>query len=73
MGIEFSSGIAPFQVDQSLVDVTDYLEVIGGPHELYTGESTGGNDAGTAARLCAPCNFFAFCIGDYGIRFRGCP
>lgn len=73
MRIELSSRIVFLKVNQSLVDVTNDLEVIGGLHKLDASECIGGNDASTTASLCAPSDFLAFRISDYGVGFRRRP
>jgi len=73
MGVELSSIIIGGDVDEPLVDVAGDLNVVGGLHELHTGDGTLGDDTSAVARLCAPRDTFTFCVADGGVRVRWTP
>ena len=73
MRIQLPALIALLDINQRLVDEPDDLQVIGGAHEPHAGEGVGRYDAGAAAWLRAPCNFFALCVCDGRVGFGGCP
>jgi len=73
MGIQFTTRVTVFDVNESLLDEADDLHIIGRPHELDTGEGALGYEPGTATRLGAPGNFLAFSIGDEGVGFARRP
>lgn len=56
-----------------MVDAAGDLQIVGGLHELNTGECARGDDAGAAARFRAPRDKLALGVGDLGVRFRGTP
>jgi hypothetical protein len=64
MRIQFSSSIVRYQIDESLVNEPNDLDVIGSSHKLNALEGTRGNGARPPARLGAPCYFLAFGVGD---------
>ena len=51
-------------VDERLVDVSDYLDVVGCTHVLDTLEGTAGDDSRTAAGFGAPRYGLSFCVTD---------
>ena len=69
MRIQLPALIARLDINQRQVDEPDDLQVIGGTHELDAGEGVGRYDAGAAAWLGAPCNFFALRVCDGRVGF----
>jgi hypothetical protein len=67
--IQFSSTITRLDVDLALIDEPHNLDVIRGPHKLYSLQCTGGDGAGSPARLSAPRDFLTFGIGNERVRF----
>lgn len=67
MRVEFTTGIVRLQVDLSLVDEANNLNIIGRPHELNSLEGPSGNGTSSTAGFCAPRNFFTFRIRDGGV------
>jgi len=73
MGIELSSEVIRLEVDESLVDKTDDLDVVRGPHELNTLKGTSGDETRAMTGLSAPGDFLMFRLTDGGWTGRGCP
>jgi hypothetical protein len=73
VGIEFSSGVIRSHVDECLVDIPGYLDVIWRLNELNSGECSFRNDTSPVGGLCAPCNALAFNITNKTVRFRRTP
>ena len=73
MGVEFSSIVISLEVDEGLVDKTDDLNVVWGPHELNTLKGAGGDETRAMAGLGAPGNFLVFRLANGGGAGRGCP
>ena len=73
VGVELSSEVIRLEVDEGLVDKTDDLDVVWGPHKLNTLESTSGDETRAMTRLSAPRDFLLFRLTDGGGAGRGCP
>lgn len=73
VGVKFPSSVGGIQVDQGLVDQSGDLDVIRGLDELYGGKRAFGDNAGTVARLGAPCNHYTLIICNQAVRFRRTP
>ena len=73
VGIELSTGVTWLDVDETLVNETDDLDVVWGLHKLDTPEGTSGNETSATTRLGTPSNFLPFGIGDEGIDLVWCP
>ena len=58
--VKFPSRVIGGEVDLGLVDKTDDLDVVWGPHELNTLESTSGDKAGPMTRFGTPGDFLPF-------------
>ena len=65
--VQLPSVVTSLNIDQRLVDKANDLDVVRRPHVLNTLKSAGWNDAGTLARLRAPCDFLTFSVGDQGV------
>ena len=73
VGIELSSKVVGSEVDEGLIDETNDLDVVGGPHELDTLKSSGRDETGSMAGLGAPCDFLLFGFPDGGGTIGGRP
>jgi len=71
--VEFSSRVIGGNVDELLLDETSDLDVVGGLHELETGDGTSGDDTGTIAGLCAPSDTLTLDVSDEGVGLVGTP
>jgi len=71
--VELSSRVGGVEVDELLVDEASDLDIVGGLHELQTGDGTLGDDTSTIAGLCAPGNVFTFGVTDERVWLRGTP
>ena len=69
MWIQLPILIGLLDINQHLVNEPDDLQVIGRTHELDAGEGVGRHDAGAAAWLGAPCDFFALRVCDGRVGF----
>lgn len=67
MRVKLSSRVISLEVDLSLVDEPNNLDIIRCLHVLQTSESTRGDKAGTPTRLGAPGNFLTLSVGDEGV------
>ena len=73
VGVEFSSEVIALEVDEGLVDKTDDLDVVWGPHELNTLKGISGDETSAMTGLSAPCDFLLFRLTDGGGAGRGRP
>ena len=73
MGVELSSKVIRREVDEGLVDETDNLDVVRGPHELNTLKGISGDEASAVTGLRAPRDFLLFRLTDGGGTGRGRP
>lgn len=73
MGVHLSSRVVGLEVNLCLFDETDDLDVIWGPRELNTLESTTGNETGAVAGLGTPGNSLVFGFTDGGGAIRRGP
>jgi hypothetical protein len=73
VGVEFSSRVVRGNVNETLVDETSDLDVVGGLQELDTGQSTSGDDTSTIAGLCAPGDGFTLGVTDEAVWSRRTP
>ena len=73
VGVKLSSTIVSLDVDLSLIDETDDLDVVGGLGELDTGEGTSRDEAGAVTLLRAPGDLLTLGVTDGGVGVRGCP
>lgn len=73
MRVHLPSRIIGPEVDLCLVDKTDDLDVVWGPHELDALESTTRDKAGSMARLGAPRNRLMLSFTDGGGAIRWSP
>jgi len=73
VGIELSSKVIRLEVDEGLVDKTNDLDVVWGPHELNTLKGTSGDETRAMAGLGAPGDFLMFGLTDGGGTGWGCP
>jgi len=64
MGVHLATKVTIHHVNLGLVHETHGLDIIGRLQELDTGECTGGDETGTVAGLCAPCNHLALDFTD---------
>ena len=64
VGVKLSSTIVSLDVDLSLIDETDDLDVVGGLGELDTGEGTTRDEASAVALLGAPSDDLTLSVGD---------
>jgi hypothetical protein len=72
MRVQLPSKVIGGEVGLGLIDETDDLDVVWGPHELDTLESPAGDKASAVARLGAPRDGLMFGLTDGGraIRWR---
>ena len=73
VGVELSSEVIRTEVDEPLVDETDDLNVVGGPHELNTLQGTSGDETSSMTGLGTPGNFLVLRFADCGGTGWGCP
>ena len=66
MRVHLASRIIGSEVDEGLVDKTDDLDVVGGPHELNALESATGDEASSMTGLGAPRDSFVFSLANGG-------
>ena len=71
--VKFPPKVIGGEVDLGLVDKTDDLDVVWGPHELNTPESTTGDKTGPMTRFGTPGDFLLFRLADGGGTGGGCP
>jgi len=62
VGIQLTTKVVRRQIDLSLVNKTNNLDVVRSPHELDTSESTRRNHASAMTGLRAPSDFFLFSV-----------
>jgi len=62
--IHLTTKVTVHHVNLGLVHETDGLDIIGCPQELNTSKCPFGDEAGTVAGFCAPCNHLAFDFTD---------
>jgi hypothetical protein len=70
--VKLSSEVICRYIDEGLVNETDDLDIVGGPRELNTFESTSGDETTAMTRLGTPGNFLMFRIAD-GFDLWRCP
>jgi hypothetical protein len=73
VGVKLSSEVIGLEVDEGLVDKTDDLDVVWGPHELETRKCTSGDETRAMTGLGAPGDFLMFRLTDGGRTGRRCP
>lgn len=73
VGVHLTSPVVLEDVDLGLVDETDDLNIVGGLHELDTGQGTRGDQTGTMARLRAVGDHDTLDITDLTAHVRGTP
>ena len=73
VGVQLSSSVIFFEVDKGLVNESNDLEVVRGPHKLNALEGAGGDETRTVTGLGAPGNFFCFRLTDGGETLTGSP
>lgn len=73
VGVELSSGVGGVNVDEVLLDEASDLDVVGGLHELETGDGTLGDDTGTISGLGAPGDTLTLDVTDEGVWFGWAP
>jgi hypothetical protein len=73
MGIEFTSVVVSLQVDLSLINETNNLNVVRSLHELDTLESSRREDTGAIAGLGAPSNLKLLSLSNGGWSTRRSP
>lgn len=73
VGVEFSSKVVGGKVDVGLVDETDDLDVVGGPHELNTLEGASRDETRSVTGLGAPGDFLLLRLTDSGGTGGRCP
>jgi hypothetical protein len=73
VGVHLSSPVTAEDVDESLVDVTDGLDVVGGHHPLNTLKGAGGDETGTVPGLRAPGDHDTLDITNFTPVLRGTP
>ena len=66
MRIHLTSPIVGLEVYLCLINKTDDLDVVRGPHELNTLKSTSGDEASSMTWLGTPCDGLVLCLSDSG-------
>jgi hypothetical protein len=73
MGVELSSIVIGLEVNESLINEADNLDVVWGPHKLDTLEGSSGDEATAMTGLSAPGNFLMLRLANGGGTVRGSP
>jgi hypothetical protein len=73
MWVHLTSEVTGKNINLSLVDETDDLDVVRSLHELKASESAGWDETGALARLGTPSNHLSFVAANIHAGFRGTP
>ena len=73
MGVHLPSKVVGLEIGLCLVNKTDDLDVVWGPHELNTLEGAIGNKTSAVARLSTPRDGLVLGLADGGGTIRGSP